>query len=128
MKLLRISVICSVAIALSSCYTNDDFIAPEVDSSLPIQLYNEIVQVPTTRVNDEGFCDGDAVGIYVVNFENGASGTLKVEDNQADNVKFVYDETNFQWVPENPIYFLDARTHVDIIGYYPYANPSSVTA
>ena len=128
MKLLRISVICSVAIALSSCYTNDDFIAPEVDSSLPIQLYNEIVQVPTTRVNDEGFCDGDAVGIYVVNFENGASGTLKVEDNQADNVKFVYDETNFQWVPENPIYFLDNRTHVDIIGYYPYANPSSVTA
>ena len=128
MKLLRISVICSVAIALSSCYTNDDFIAPEVDTSLPIQLYNEIVQVPTTRVNDEGFCDGDAVGIYVVNFENGASGTLKVEDNQADNVKFVYDETNFQWVPESPIYFLDARTHVDIIGYYPYANPSSVIA
>ena len=128
MKLRRLFIICSVAIALSSCYTNDDFIAPEVDSSLPIQLYNEIVQVPTTRVNDEGFCDGDAVGIYVVNFENGASGTLKTEDNQADNVKFVYDETNFQWVPENPIYFLDARTHVDIIGYYPYANPSSVTA
>ena len=128
MKLRRLFIICSVAIALSSCYTNDDFIAPEVDTSLPIQLYNEIVQVPTTRVNDEGFCDGDAVGIYVVNFENGASGTLKTEDNQADNVKFVYYETNFQWVPENPIYFLDARTHVDIIGYYPYANPASVTA
>ena len=58
-----------MAVALSGCHTDDDFIAPEVDTSLPIQLFNEIVQVPTTRVNDEGFCDGDAVGIYVVNFE-----------------------------------------------------------
>lgn len=125
---LYITVICSVAIALSSCYNNEDFIAPEVDTSLPIQLFNEIVQVPTTRVNDEGFCDGDAVGIYVVNFENGASGTLSTENNQADNVKYIYDETNNKWIPEEDVYFLDRNTHVDIYGYYPYANPSSIGA
>ena len=125
---LYIAVICSVAIALSSCYNNEDFIVPEVDTSLPIQLFNEIVQVPTTRVNDEGFCDGDAVGIYVVNFENGASGTLRTENNQADNVKYIYDETNNKWIPEEDVYFLDRNTHVDIYGYYPYANPSSIGA
>ena len=44
----------------------------EGDTTLPIQLYNEISQIPTTRVNDEGFCNGDGVGVYVVNYENGS--------------------------------------------------------
>ena len=117
-----------MAVALSGCHTDDDFIAPEVDTSLPIQLFNEIVQVPTTRVNDEGFCDGDAVGIYVVNFENGSSGTMQVEGNQADNVKYIYDEANLKWTPEQDVYFRDRNTHVDIYGYYPYANPASIGA
>lgn len=117
-----------MAVALSSCHTDDNFIAPEVTPSIPIQLYNEIVQVPTTRVNDEGFCDGDAVGIYVVNYANGSSGTMQLEGNQADNVKYVFDEANFQWIPEQDVYFRDDHTHVDIYGYYPYANPSSIGA
>ena len=127
MKTLKLSVLLLCAVALYGCQT-DDFIAPEVNTSLPIQLYNEIVQVPTTRVNDEGFCNGDAVGIYVVNFENGTSGTLKDEDNQADNVKYVYDMENVKWTPEYDIYYRDSETHVDIIGYYPYTNPTSVNA
>ena len=127
MKTLRLSILSLMALALSGCQMDDNYLAPEVNTSLPIQLYNEIVQVPTTRVNDEGFCDGDAVGIYVVNFENGSSATLKTEGNQADNVKFVFDDANYKWVPEYDVYFRDDHTHVDIIGYYPYANPSSVT-
>ena len=127
MKTLKLSIFSLLALAFCGCQT-DGFIEPEVNTSLPIQLYNEIVQVPTTRVNDEGFCDGDAVGIYVVNFENGASGTLKIQGNQADNVKYTYDEANYKWTPESDVYFRDERTHVDIIGYYPYANPSSVAA
>lgn len=117
-----------MAVALCGCHTDDNLIAPEVEPSLPIQLYNEIVQVPTTRVNDEGFCDGDAVGIYVVNFENGSSGTMQVEGNQADNVKYIYDEANLKWTPEQDVYFRDRNTHVDIYGYYPYANPTSIGA
>ena len=127
MKTLKLSIFGLLALAFCGCQT-DDFIELEVNTSLPIQLFNEIVQVPTTRVNDEGFCDGDAVGIYVVNFENGASGTLKTEGNQADNVKYIYDEANYKWTPEKDVYFRDERTHVDIIGYYPYANPSSIGA
>lgn len=117
-----------MAVALCGCHTDDNLIAPEVEPSLPIQLYNEIVQVPTTRVNDEGFCDGDAIGIYVVNFENGSSGTMQVEGNQADNVKYIYDEANLKWTPEQDVYFRDRNTHVDIYGYYPYANPASIGA
>ncbi len=128
MKSIKLSILSLLAVALCGCHIDDDFIAPEVDTSLPIQLFNEIVQVPTTRVNDEGFCDGDAVGIYVVNYENGSSGTMQVDRNQADNVKYIYDEANLKWTPEQDVYFRDHNTHVDIYGYYPYANPSSIGA
>lgn len=98
------------------------------DPTLPIQLYNEISQIPTTRVNDEGFCNGDGVGVYVVNYENGSAGTLQPDGNQADNVRYVYDEPNGKWTPDETVYFLDKHTHVDIIGYYPYGTPTSVDA
>lgn len=128
MRTTRYFILGLAALALSACHTEDNFLAPEVNTSLPIQLYNEIVQVPTTRVNDEGFCDGDAVGIYVVNYTNGSSGTMQLEGNQADNVKYVFDETNYKWTPEQDVYFRDDYTHVDIYGYYPYANPPSIGA
>lgn len=98
------------------------------DPTLPIQLYNEISQIATTRVNDEGFCNGDGVGIYVVNYVNGSAGTLRPDGNQADNVRYVYDEPNGKWIPDETVYFLDKHTHVDIIGYYPYSTPTSVDA
>ena len=98
------------------------------DPTLPIQLYNEISQIATTRVNDEGFCNGDGVGVYVVNYENGSAGTLQPDGNQADNVRYVYDEPNGKWIPDETVYFLDKHTHVDIIGYYPYSTPTSVDA
>ena len=118
-----------VMLSLASCTTDfDEGSGSQPDQLLPIQLYGSIDQVATTRVNDDGFCDGDAVGIYVVNYENGNSGTLKLEGNQADNVKYVFDESNYRWVPVKDVYFRDSYTLVDIIGYYPYANPSSVKA
>lgn len=98
------------------------------DPTLPIQLYNEISQIATTRVNDEGFCNGDGVGVYVVNYENGSAGTLRLEGNQADNVRYVYDEPNGKWTPDEAVYFRDKHTHVDLIGYYPYSTPTSVEA
>ncbi len=118
-----------VMLALVGCTTDfaEDSI-PQDDQLLPIQLHGSIDQVATTRVNDDGFCDGDAVGIYVVNYENGNSGTLKLEGNQADNVKYIFDESNYRWIPVKDVYFRDSYTPVDILGYYPYANPSSVSA
>ncbi len=119
---------CAV-LALVSCVKDPDIpTVGENDTSLPIQLFNEIVQVPTTRVNDEGFCNGDAVGVYVVNYVNSAPGTLQTSGNQADNVKYTYDEPNSKWVPISPVYFRDKHTHVDIFGYYPYSTPSSIEA
>ena len=48
---------------------NDDLLPVEGDGAIAVELFNEINQVTVTRVNDEGFCNGDAVGIYVVNYK-----------------------------------------------------------
>ena len=120
-----------MAAALVSCTADADRQGPAPESPdglIPVELFNEISQVAVTRVNDEGFCDGDAVGIYVVNYENGAPGQLLVEGNQGDNVRYTYDEANMKWVPESPVYFKDKKTPVDIYGYYPYGVPESVEA
>ena len=120
-----------LAAVLVSCTADADRQGPAPESPdglIPVELFNEISQVAVTRVNDEGFCDGDAVGIYVVNYENGAPGQLLVEGNQGDNVRYTYDEANMKWVPESPVYFKDKKTPVDIYGYYPYGVPESVEA
>lgn len=123
----RYVMILSGLLLLSGCV--DNFFQPDIenDGSLEIQIYNHILQTAETRVNDEGFCDGDAVGIYVVNYENGGPGELKPDGNQADNVKFTLNEAEGRWVPLAPIYYRDKNTHVDIYGYYPYAAPTSMT-
>ena len=126
MKLRRLFTMCCVAMALSGCYKDDISIDPEIDMLLPIELYGKIEQVPTTRVNDEGFCDGDAVGIYVVNYNGELAGTMLDSGNQADNVKFVYNESENKWTPTYPIYYYNKTTLVDIIGYYPYDKISAV--
>ena len=93
---------------------------PTTDDAIAINIGGSIDQVATTRVNDEGFCNGDGVGIYVVNYNGDTPGTMLNEGNQADNVRYVYNESENRWIPDYPIYYYDKVTPVDIIGYYPY--------
>lgn len=115
-----------LAVVLGACTHEPDRLPGSADQSYAIELFNEIEQVATTRVNDSGFCDGDGVGIYVVNYDGSTPGQLVLEGNQADNVRYVYDEVNGRWIPDEPVYFKDKNTHADIIGYYPYSDPTSV--
>ena len=127
------SILFCTALLFAGC--TQDFDEPIVDSPAPItpsgdlriDIENNINQVSSTRATDSGFCDGDAVGIYAVNYVDGAPGTLQVEGNQADNVRYMFDFEEYKWIPEYDVYFLDDDTAVDLIGYYPYADPSSVT-
>ena len=85
-----------------------------------LSIAGQIDQEFATRANDSGFCNGDAVGMFMVNYANGAAGTLATEGNQADNIKFVYQESANKWNPAVPVYYKDGKTNVDIYGYYPY--------
>ena len=85
-----------------------------------LAIDGRIDQVFATRANDGGFCNGDAVGMYMVNYDGATPGALQAEGNQADNAKFTYQESTNKWIPVVPVYYKDGKTHVDIYGYYPY--------
>ena len=92
-----------------------------------VSIHSDIFQQPATKVTTDGFCTGDEVGVYLVNYDGATPGTLKVEANQADNVRFTFNETG-DWVSDYDIYYKDNETNVDMYGYYPYAAPTSIEA
>ena len=115
---------------VQSCSFEEFGVEPDAPQSEThkVQIYGEVHQQPATRVAvDDGFCTGDVVGVYLVNYDGATPGTLKVEDNQADNVRFTFN-ANGEWVSEYDIYYKDNETNVDMYGYYPYAEPTSIEA
>lgn len=92
-----------------------------------VEIYGEINQQPATKVTTDGFCTGDEVGIYLVNYDGSTAGTLKLEGNQADNVRFTCDSEG-NWKSDYDIYYKDNDTHVDFFGYYPYSSPTDIEA
>lgn len=54
------------AMAIVTSCNDNDFIASGPSASQKISLEGEISQVYQTRVSDTGFCDGDAIGVYIV--------------------------------------------------------------
>lgn len=125
----RISLIAAAALlVMQACSFEEIKIEPDGQQVDPykVQIYADITQQPATKVAvDDGFCAGDVVGVYLVNYEGENPGTLKLEDNQADNVKFSFDE-NGNWISEYDIYYKDNETNVDFYAYYPYAEPTSI--
>lgn len=91
-----------------------------------IQLSGDIDQLAVTRVNDNGFCNGDVMGVYIVDYEGNNPGTLKVSGNRGDNVRHTFDEPNYKWNSAYDLFWKDKHTHIDVYGYYPYANPESI--
>lgn len=98
---------------------------PEPGISHKVEIEGNIEQHDYTRVDDSGFCTGDVVGIYLVNYDGETPGELLVEDNHADNVQFKLGEDG-TWSSEYDLYYKDDDTHVDFYGYYPYAEPTSI--
>ena len=117
----RLSILPLAAVMLFSCAKEPVF-EPLPDADLiPINLDGSISQV-ATKATAQGFVNGDAVGLFAVNYGEGntVAGTLEASGNQANNVKYVFDETAFKWTPMRPVYYKDVNTHVDLYVYYPY--------
>lgn len=114
---------------LTGCLSEPDFEPVTVEGGIEIQLEGSILQ-EATKVNADGFEDGDALGLYAVNYTDGnqAAGTLLTEGNQADHVKYVFNESAWQWTPVHPVYYKDVNTNVDLYVFYPHAEPDNVDA
>lgn len=93
-----------------------------------INLSGEIDQLAVTRVNDSGFCDGDVIGVYIVDYNGNTPGTLLPSSNRGDNVRHTFDENANKWNSAYDIYWKDKHTPIDVYGYYPYGSPESIDA
>lgn len=90
------------------------------DAISKIKLTGNIAQQNTTRAGENGFANGDKIGIYVVDYNGDEPGDLLSSGNRADNLRFTFDEPNWTWIPDHDIYYKDKTTKIDVYGYYPY--------
>ncbi len=89
---------------------------------VPLIIKGSIEQENISRANENGFVDGDRMGVYVVDYDNGVPHTLQAEGNRANNACLTYSATDGTWTGNTPIYWRDDVTPVDVIGYYPFVN------
>ena len=120
-----------IAFMAMVCSCSDDLYtgkgAPD-GSAGRIELSGEIDQLSVTRVNDNGFCDGDVMGVYIVDYDGTTPGTLQVSGNRGDNVRHTFDEEEYKWSSAYDLYWKDKHTHIDVYGYYPFGSPESIEA
>ena len=128
-RTLRSVIVGAGAVMAAGC--SDEVIMNPGDSPgerQPVSIHAVIDQEMETRADDNGFADGDRIGVFVVNYRDGVPGTLESSGNQADNVAFTLDYDMNSWNSVSPVYWKDAQTPADVIGYYPYnANPGDVS-
>ena len=129
MKQLTKLMAAAALVAVSGCSFNESGLKPEgaQGDAYKVSIYSDIFQQPATKVTTDGFCTADQVGVYIVNYNGETPGTLKLKDNQADNVRFSYNDAG-EWVSDYDVFYKDNDTKVDFYGYYPYADPSSIEA
>lgn len=110
---ISLSAACSIKEEMRSSITNDGELMININSS---------INQEHTKATAAGFVDGDAVGLYAVNYinENAAPGVLSVSGNQADNVKYTFNESSHKWVPSKSVYYKNVDTNVDLYLYYPH--------
>ena len=125
-KHILLYLLAAGSMLLTGC--SDDFFGDKTEQhdSNRIQLSGDIDQLAVTRVNDNGFCNGDVMGVYIVDYEGNKPGTLKVNGNRGDNVRHTFDEPNYKWNSAYDLFWKDKHTHIDVYGYYPFANPESI--
>lgn len=116
----KLFTLASLATLLFSC--SENIVETPIEEKLPINISVGV----ETRANDSAFANGDAVGIYVVNYDGTTAGTLLTEGNQADNTKFTYNGS--AWNSDETIYWKDKSTATDFYAYYPYSESVDITA
>lgn len=91
-----------------------------MEEGMPINIASTYPVASNTRATiDNGFVQGDAVGVFVVDYDkNGNPGELALKGNRGNNVKFTYDGA--KWTANYQLYWANSQTPADFYGYYPY--------
>lgn len=115
------------AMLLGSC-SDERFDVPggNAEKGDRITLAGSITQEAVTRANDDGFADGDVMGVYIVDYNGTEPGTLQTSGNRGDNVRHTFDEAGYRWTSAYDLYWKDKHTRIDVYGYYPFGSPDDV--
>lgn len=109
----------TIAVAFASC--SEDHMAGVEGVSLIENQINLSASYPTsTRATDAGFEDGDEMGVYILDYVDGMVQDIDEGNAHAENVAFVFSESDNSWKSQSKLYWTDKDTPADIIGYYPY--------
>lgn len=73
-----------------------------------------------TKATDLGFEDGDEMGVYVLDYEDGTRQEINASSIHAANICFRYSQQSDSWTGSSTLYWTSADTPADIIAYYPY--------
>lgn len=120
-----------VALIFAGCTKDiDDIGITHIPGIHHIHIEGSINQEYVSRVNDGGFCTGDQIGLFGVNYTNNntLAGTLLDKGNQVDNARYTFNAEEWTWTSGGGVYYKDSKTNIDLYGYYPYANVESVNA
>ena len=106
------------ALSISGCSAADT----ASDDSLE-QIRFRLEYPGATKVSDEGFEGGDAVGLYMTEYADGKPSPLALSGNAVNNEALTFDGVS--WTPERKLYW-NIGTLYDAYGYFPSGTPSSV--
>lgn len=122
-------IMAAASLSLAACST-DRFDIPGSDSQgeMTISLSGQIIQESVTRANDDGFADGDVMGVYIVDYNGNNPGVLQNSGNRGDNVRHTFDEQNYRWNSAYDLFWKDKHTRIDVYGYYPFGSPDNVNS
>ena len=110
----KVLALAAIASLLFSCSEKPDI--DKLDSDrIPLNIS---VRIDWGR-DGKDFLAGDEIGIYVVNYNASYPDVLKSKGNQADNVRFIYDGSDWN---TNEEIFLKDDTSAACYAYYPYTS------
>lgn len=117
-QIIQVLATAVTLLSLAACIDPLEQESYGTETAVPIRI---TAGYPTqTRATEAGFVGGDAIGVYVVNYENDVPGTLQAEGNNANNIRFALDEETWKWTSATNLYFKDKQTPIDVYAYYPF--------
>ncbi|MBQ8694563.1 MAG: fimbrillin family protein [Bacteroidaceae bacterium] len=125
---MKKNILYTLMMLLAVACTEDDIDNTAGDNGvIPISIAGSYPVQAATRANDNGFVPGDAVGVFVVDYNSdGTPGEPMLKGDRASNTKFVYD--GGRWSASYQLYWENSKTPADFYGYYPFdISLSSVT-
>ncbi len=112
----KLCYVVAAVMLLASCGETPDDFGEVPSTSAELKLSGHITPPTVSRVNADGFEQGDKVGVYV--FDE----TLEISGNISDNVAYSYDSASgLLSAPEGSEAYWNSNTPVlNVVAYYPY--------